>query len=712
MSLCPRCGAQLSERLGVDVAQPNARPAKRELPASTGDPGADVAPQQARAPDGEADRRPALCPRCLLQSALAPPDDLPEARPGTRFGDYELLERIARGGMGVVYKAKKEGLDRIVALKMVLAGELADEDENRLFRAEAQAAVMLDHPNITPVYEVGEIDDCPYFTMRYMEGGTLAKLLPALRLDRRRGVDMLRTIALAVHYGHQRGVLHRDLKPSNVLLDEAGTPYVADFGTAKRLTEGSGHTRTGAVVGTPSYMAPEQASGDAKRVTTAADVYGLGAMLYEMLTGRPPLVAESAQRLFEVLATQEPVRPRLLDRSIDRDLETICLKCLEKAPERRYTSARALAADLDHYLQGEPIEARPVGRVQRTWRWANRHPVLSSVGVALAIATLAALSTARAQEQQLKEDVLQADAYAARMAAGTVLFQLRQYADAVETAAKDPAMVERLERRGSPALPPLPAPAASECDSVLLQDVLGLAVARWPAPPEGYVGRDFAWRDYFAGTVTLGGRVHVSRAFRSEVDDRLKFAVSVPVRGADGDIVGVLGAHFGTDSVLGPLNLGTSGDADRTAALVGPRDRDRDGGSQTEYVFLVHDGLQHGRPIAFDLDALGDIAERGVDELKLPDPQRVAVQEDYRDPVPGFEGRWLAGLAPVGDTGLVIVVQTRHGPARIFERVALLFGLPVGLGALLIGALRWRKRGQAPFREPPGPGPTRAPTEK
>jgi serine/threonine-protein kinase len=634
--------------------------------------------ERARCARCGAQTSPLGCPKCLLREAMEPPPDLPEARPGTRFGDYELIAKIARGGMGVVYRAKKDGLDREVALKMVLAGELADEEENRLFRAEAQAAVMLDHPNIVPVYEVGEVDNCPYFTMRLMEGGTLAQVLPTLRLDRHRGVEVLRAIALAVHYGHQRGVLHRDLKPTNVLLDAQGAPHVADFGTAMRLTDGS-VTRSGAVVGTLSYMAPEQAAGDAKRVTTAADVYGLGAIMYELLAGRPPLIAESAQQLLAMLPNAEPPSLRQVDRTIDRDLETICMKCLEKAPERRYTSARALAVDLERWLAGDSIEARPVGRLSRTWRWARRHPVLAGVAAAAALSLLSASTLARRLEEQLRRDT---NAYAARMAAGAVLFQLRQDADVVQPASRDPRIIELLERH-TPAVLAQPLKDDGKplegCDSMQLLDVDGRAVARWPAPPEDHWKKGYGFRDYFTGAMELARsgshRVHVSKAFHSETDHKLKFSVSAPVYAADGGVLGVIAADFGADAVLGSLRLGVPSDSDRTAALVAPRDRERDGGPPSEYVILVHEGLAHGEDVPFDIDAA-----------------RGRPCDDYRDPVRGFEGPWLGCFAPVGDTGQLTVVQTRNGPLEVIVRVFLLFGLPTVFGAALFGALRWTTR--------------------
>ncbi len=334
--------------------------------------------------------------------------DGPAALPRIRyFGDYELLEEIARGGMGVVYKARQVSLNRVVALKMILAGQLASDAEVQRFRAEAEAAANLDHPNIVPIYEVGEHEGQHFFSMKLIVQGPKISRDSKGSADQRQTADLVAKVARAVHYAHQRGIIHRDLKPANILVDERGQPHVTDFGLAKRTEGDATVSQSGAVVGTPAYMAPEQAAGK-KGLTTAADVYSLGAILYELLAGKPPFVGKTAMDILLQVMDHEPNPPRQVQPAIDRDLETICLKCLEKNPQGRFSSAQAIAEDLERWLTGEPILARPSTTWERAVKWARRKPALAAlmtVSVAAAAVLLIGGLVFNAQLQFALRDV-------------------------------------------------------------------------------------------------------------------------------------------------------------------------------------------------------------------------------------------------------------------------------------------------------------------
>ena len=288
------------------------------------------------------------------------------------FGEYELLEEIARGGMGVIFKARHRKLNRIVAVKMILSGRFSSKEELQRFHIEAEAAARLDHPGIVPVYDVGEVDGQAYFAMKFIDGGSLAERLSQMKLDVRSGIRLLVSVVRAVHHAHQRGILHRDLKPANILLDDENHPLITDLGLARMTAGDSNLTNTGAVVGTPSYMSPEQASGDTG-ITTAADVYALGAIMYELLTGRPPYRGSTAIETVMHVLNGPPVAPCKLDTSVDRDLELICMKCMERDPNARYESAQALADDLEAWLDGKSISIKPPTLTARTIRWFNNN---------------------------------------------------------------------------------------------------------------------------------------------------------------------------------------------------------------------------------------------------------------------------------------------------------------------------------------------------
>ena len=382
-----------------------------------------------------------VCPRCLFTDALpsesgsTPP---PDSTPGSDshraikptpvllryFGDYELEGEIARGGMGVIHRARQLSLGRLVAIKLMSAGEFARPEVVQRFRTEAMAAAKLQHPNIVAIHEVGEHAGLQYFSMDLVEGPNLAAQLAGQPLPARRAAQLLKILADAVQYAHDRGILHRDLKPSNVLIDPFGAPRITDFGLAKDIAADSDLTVTGQVLGTPGYLPPEQADPSRGPLGPAGDVYSLGAILYFTLTGRPPFVGGSIHETIRQVLNDDPVAPRLLNSGVPRDLETICLKCLEREPTRRYPTASELAADLKRFLDGLPIHARPISQLGRFTRWCRRRPALAAVWVL--VATLAVGSTVAAAVIQAGRSRTQAALTKATAAENTARDRLRE----------------------------------------------------------------------------------------------------------------------------------------------------------------------------------------------------------------------------------------------------------------------------------------------
>src|SRR6266446_207886 len=356
-----------------------------------------------------------LCTRCVLKIALAmPPKASVVADPGSvdklsrgevtavrdgkrgtraaellgELGDYELLEEVGRGGQGVVFRARQKSLNRTVALKVISLGQWASEAHLKRFRREAKAAASLDHPSIVPIYEVGERDGSCYFSMKFVEGGQLDEVVRRKPMSIRQAVELIAKVARTVHYAHERGILHRDIKPGNILLDKKGEPHLTDFGLARLIEQESTVTNSFDVLGTPSYMSPEQAAGRTKEVSAAADVYSLGAVFYQMLTGEPPFAGGTTYETIRLVLESEPRNPRTRNPKVDVDLATICLKCLEKDPARRYESAAALVDDIERWLRHEPIRARRTNVLIRGKKWLQRNP--TTVVSALSLAGLIA----------------------------------------------------------------------------------------------------------------------------------------------------------------------------------------------------------------------------------------------------------------------------------------------------------------------------------
>jgi WD40 repeat protein len=336
-----------------------------------------------RVPETSADSKP--------HGAAALPSEAPSAQP-VELPGYEILEEVGRGGMGVVYKARQVRLNRLAAVKMILAGGQAGPDAHARFQTEAEVVAALHHPNVVQIYEVGEHNGLPFLSLEFLEGGNLAQKTAGKPQPPRAAAEMVETLARAVHFAHGRGLVHRDLKPANVLLTSDGVPKITDFGLAKQLESDAGRTRTGEILGTPSYMAPEQAAPGPSGVGPPADVYALGAILYELLTGRPPFQGDTPWDVLLQVQSAEPAPPRRLAPKTPADLETICLKCLQKEPPRRYSSAEALADDLRRFLTDRTIQARPAGPGERLWRWGRRNPALAAAAGLAAAAALALIA--------------------------------------------------------------------------------------------------------------------------------------------------------------------------------------------------------------------------------------------------------------------------------------------------------------------------------
>jgi tRNA A-37 threonylcarbamoyl transferase component Bud32 len=449
-----------------------------------------------------------LCPVCLLSGARNDPAP-------TQIGDYDILEELGHGNEGVIYRARHRKIDRVVALKMIRTGRLASDADRERFVAGIQAAATLAHPNIVPIYEVGEHAGSAFFTMPVFRG-TLRRQMDCKRADPKVASALVATVARAVHHAHERGVLHRDLKPDNILMDEDGAPHVADFGVAKRLGE-QGLTEPGVVIGTRAYMAPEQARGDVAAITTAVDQFSLGIVLYELLTGEPPLATQAGDI--------EPPSPRARVPTVPRDLEAICLKCIAREPGARYDSVAALAIDLEHFVRGEPPVAGPPNLVARAWRFSRRHRLAvtacAATMILLAMTAASAVLVARAQESS----ALQANSFAAEALAGEVAFYLQAQLDDVVKLASDPEISSQdgaagdvaevwltrqrdrtrfenlwlLDQAGKPIAVTEPAPVAANRG------------ATPPTDPRPYLRRLYDWRDPFESR-RYAGRLHLSRA--------------------------------------------------------------------------------------------------------------------------------------------------------------------------------------------------------
>jgi serine/threonine-protein kinase len=610
--------------------------------------------------------------------------------------------------MGVVYRARPVGTNLLVALKRLRPGGADGAEAARRFREEVEAVSGLRHPNIVPVYHVGEDGGGPFYTMALVEGGSLDAHLPWFRGDRRAAVRLVAKVARAVHHAHQRRILHRDLKPSNILLDEDGEPRVADFGLATRLSE-VGSADAGPPAGSLPWMAPEAVRGDAV-LTTAVDVWALGVVLYELLTGDRPFRAGGRAELAAAVLAASPPPPRDVNPAVDRDLDAVCRRCLAAEPDRRYESASAVALELERWLRDEPVRARQPGRAERLARWCRRNPGLTAAAILLAAVAVAgaaaSVALARGRDEATRRAVCRDNEYTAELAAGAFLRRIDAHRTLVREAAEDRDLRFACGAGDTEAARAVlgrwferpPAPGAVPIATLYLLDPSSTLRAVRGAPPErpSVEGEKFGYRDYYRGAVARAGRpgsdgVHVSQVFRARSDGLDKLAVSVAFRPAERAGLWVLAATIPTDPTLG---LGVRDDASHKVVLLAPRETPSPPApaQEPERVVLVHPAYEP-REESVPFPA-------GLLRRRPAADGRVGFGPDdaYRDPVrgrhPEYEGRWLAGFAAVEGTDMVVVVQQRDddalAPERSFFRrfVAWAAGLVGGAGLAAFAALR------------------------
>jgi serine/threonine-protein kinase len=620
---------------------------------------------------------------------------------GWRFGDYEILEILGWGGMGVVYRARHTDLDRIVALKMIRAGRLATKEDVERFRKEAKAAASLGHPNIVPLHEFGEIDGHYFYTMDLIGGETLDRSACDVDSDPKKAAALMLRIAEAVHHAHQRRIIHRDLKPGNIIVDQAGQPHITDLGLAIHTEGAERLTESNVLLGTLPYMAPEQLNGKCQSLTTAVDTWSLGVILYELLTGKRPFQGKNQIETMKLIATHDPASLREQNPRVSRDLEAICLKCLEKEPQGRYGSTLGLAMDLQRYLRGEPIIARPTHPVLRAWSWCRRNPAGAGLigAAALLLLTLAVGSAFHwtrqaAQRAALREGLV----YTAKFVAEIVRTRFEEWGGAVTLAAQDPEL-GRIMAKWDREVSALPNPGGLQtllqgADQLEIQRVCerlhqssqgspayedwfivdgrGTLVARTPRPV--HLGENFEGRDYFKGLSAHlasgnGGTAHISAAFLASVDLHAKFVVCRPIE-SNGRFLGMIALALGTHRTMGLHNLH---DQDRNVVLVAPWDPARRPNdppmiwpAPPKHVLLLHPGYRNPSesPVAVDLSDLAGIGRRKCpDDLSASDSGTSRSVSDYVDPFsardPAYGGSWMAGMAPVGNTGFLVLVQQR-----------------------------------------------------
>jgi serine/threonine protein kinase len=610
-----------------------------------------------------------LCPWCLCASVIQPKSGV-VSQP-LNIAGHRIRGVLGKGTFGVVYLAHHAQLRRDVALK-VSKQAFSDAADLARFRHEVQLLTQLDLPHVVRIFDSGLDDGHLYFTMPVMSGGTLRSRMADYR-EPWSAAGLMVKIARAVHslHEHPLRVLHLDLKPENILFDHHGTPHISDFGIAT-VASSNGWTKSTRGIGGPAYVAPEQAFVDQGELGPATDVYSLGAILYELLTGSPPHTGKTLDGVLRRVALEEPVPPRRLVPELDRDLETICLHALGPA-NTRYASAADLADDLEKAAAHRPIVARRSTRVRHTLRWVRRHPTPSAVLLLTALLGAGVLLLMRSftqAESERLERAVGTNAFMASAQAGAALYQLTTYASLVRRAANDAAVSALVDNDKSR----LPEPPELEhhggdFDSLLVLDAAGRPRAHWRGRPWDDIEARLPLREHLASARHLAehcpNQTHLGSAFRSDRSGKLQLGISAPLIDAAGNFGGVLLAFLDASSAFGKVIL-QDPEREHHSSLLGPRERSRESQpSAGELVFLVHEGLapemEHSLrdpspALLRERFSAGNAACEQLELRKVP-PLTVF---DYLDPVPGFSGRWLATIAPVGKTEFRVVVQARH----------------------------------------------------
>lgn len=707
------------------------------------------------APDAPIDHL--TCVACLREFSLLPAPDSPRNTPVGAIAHFQLFERIGMGGFGAVWKAFDTELERIVAIKIPRKDRISAADIEQ-FLHEARVAAQLSHPHIVTIHEIGRWEDLHYIVSDFIEGTSLTEWIKQKKPTRVQAAKLCALIARALHEAHECGIVHRDLKPGNILIDEKGEPHLTDFGLAKTADRESDSRRTkdGQVMGTPAYMSPEQAKGDSRTSDRRSDVYSLGVVLFELLTGELPFRGNTRALIHQVIHNEAP-SPRRLNHNIERDLETICLKCLQKEPRRRFATALEVAEELERFLSGEPIRSRPIDTLERSIRWAQRNSATALIA-ACSILALAALdflyAYSKLEERTARQAIQQQDR--AQDKARALQQQLSRYRYVVQQFAENPRLRELFEQNHGSVIWSAEALAeiqrmTVENDARLNDPAHGFLMEGERDPFENWFVMDadghvrghsptpqvdnYAYRDYFRGALraaeqraklkaqgVLGQKTYVSRIYKSVTDGAYKFGISAPIYSLSNpdQVVGVVMASILAGRARDPnsgeirstqlTSLTAAGDHS-FSVLVGPFDDSdpehpaQDQGESKVYRIVQHPAYAHLSPDP----ASGAAVEEAIEFPALGASAAPPADTNFRDPLgkydPAFARRWIAGFARVPDTPMLVITQESYemavAPMGVLFRHYLFWGLLLAIFLLWIASVlvwRWINSNHWPMR--------------